>query len=211
VNDAAQVCQNEEQNRGRRRGLTDVTFMSQCSREGRERPGALPLDQAGAVGPRPQFYCSRVLHRPRAGRTCSVHCARDSRRAALLQAAARRRGSRGQSPLALIYCAVRRRSEAGASAAAAYGRLWCCRAVVNAGVAHAAVGHRAPGCGGARLRCGRRVVVARRRIPVRRVVVGRVIIAWADDHGRHADPYAAAPPGGRGRCYRRANDQGQGS
>src|SRR5271170_7603925 len=65
------------------------------------RPGLCP-GPAGALGPRPQFYLFRDLHWQRANppnpRFCEYGTG-DSRRAALTTAAARRLGSRGQSPL----------------------------------------------------------------------------------------------------------------
>ncbi len=67
----------------------------------RQRPGALPLDQAGAAGPRPQFFCSEIgIETEPSGnnRQPALTVQKIPARAAPTTAAARRRGSRGQSP-----------------------------------------------------------------------------------------------------------------
>jgi hypothetical protein len=65
------------------------------------KPGALPLDPAGAIGPRTHFILFRDRHRLRdrkpSPKLCEIHT-EDPSRAALTQAAARRRGP-GAEPL----------------------------------------------------------------------------------------------------------------
>src|SRR5580692_2584677 len=67
-----------------------------CRRLGlcwKRRQGALPLDPAGAVGPRPQFYLFRDWHWAHGESIGSQFCengTENSRRAALMTAEARR-------------------------------------------------------------------------------------------------------------------------